>query len=344
MAVNYDIPMLFSDKYINGLEQILNTGKDKIKSVYGSARVGTIGQARYSEKIPKLEIGELQNFVAKIHNFKINFHYTLNSPWTDLKERKSQYKAQIISDLRTLIDIGIDDFIVANPYLISLIKDNFSGIGIIASINFQTTTAYKFKSFLDYGCSSVVLDRPVNRNIAFLKKIANYAENFSLLVNSTCLFDCPLQQYHANENGYFSSANVDNIQDKAYCLNYCLPLIENHPENILKSTWIRPEDIKRYEKIEVKNFKIQGRTLEPEILLNIIKAYLSRKTPNDSLFYIFPDFAKKYPELNEKFKNSEIDKLNFVDFFFKEKVNCATDCIKCNHCKKTLEKIMSDNK
>ena len=339
MAINYDIPMLFSDKYINGLEQILNISDDKIKSVYGSARIGTIGQARYSEKIPKLEIEELQNFVEKIHNLKIKFHYTINSPWTDLKERKSQYKTLIIDDFKKLIDIGIDSFIIANPYLISLVKEKFPYIEIIASINFQTTTAYKFKSLLDYGCNSVVLDRPVNRNIAFLRKLKEYADKYSLLVNSTCLFDCPLQQYHANENGYFSSGNFENIEKKEYCVNYCLPLIEKNPENILKSTWIRPEDISKYEKIGVRNFKIQGRTLEPEILLNLIKAYLKRKTPNDDLFYIFPGFARKYSELNKKFKNSKIDKLNFIDYFFKEKINCSTDCLICNHCEKTFEKL-----
>jgi len=339
MAINYDIPMLFSDKYINGLEQILKVSDDKIKSVYGSARIGTIGQARYSKKIPKLRIDELQKFVAKIHNFKIKFHYTINSPWTDLKERKSQYKTLIINDFKKLIDIGIDTFIIANPYLISLVKENFPNVEIIASINFQTTTAYKFKSLLDYGCSSVVLDRPVNRNIAFLKKLNEYADKYSLLVNSTCLFDCPLQQYHANENGYFSSENFENIEKKEYCVNYCLPLIEKNPENILKSTWIRPEDISKYEKIGVQNFKIQGRTLEPEILLNLIKAYLERKTPNDNLFYIFPDFSRKYPELNKKFKNLKIDKLNFIEYFFKEKINCSTDCLICNHCENTFEKL-----
>lgn len=339
MAINYDIPMLFSDKYINGIEQILNISDDKIKSVYGSARIGTIGQARYSEKIPKLRIDELQKFVTKIHNLKIKFHYTINSPWTDLKERKSQYKTLIINDFKKFIDIGIDTFIIANPYLISLVKEKFPNVEIIASINFQTTTAYKFKSLLDYGCNSVVLDRPVNRNIAFLRKLNKYADKYSLLVNSTCLFDCPLQQYHANENGYFSSENFENIEKKDYCVNYCLPLIEKHPENILKSTWIRPEDIGRYENIGVQNFKIQGRTLEPEILLNLIKAYLERKTPNDNLFYIFPDFVRKYPELNNKFKNLKIDKLNFIDYFFKEKINCATDCLICNHCENTFEKL-----
>jgi collagenase-like PrtC family protease len=296
MAVNFDVPILFSQSYINGLEKLLNREKDTIKSVYGSARFGRIGQARFSKKIPELKTNELQDYVSKINKLNIKFHYTLNSPWTNLKERNKKHKTQIINELRTLIDIGIDAFIVANPYLISLIQEEFPKIEIIASINLQTTTAYKFKSLLDYGCSSVVLDRPVNRNIAFLKKINNNAEKFSLLVNSTCLFDCPLQQYHANENGYFSSENIkniENIENKEYCMSYCLPLIEKHPENILKSTWIRPEDIYKYEEIGVKNFKIQGRTLDPEILLNLIKAYLDRKTPNDDLFSLLSDKNKK---------------------------------------------------
>ena len=339
MAVNYDIPILFSDDYLNGIEHLLNISDDKIKSVYGSVRVGTIGQARYSEKIPNLHINELKKFIDKFHKLGIKFNYTINSPWTNLKERKKEYKYTIIEELKKLVDIGIDSFVVANPYLISLIKGELQNIEIIASINFQTTTAYKFKSLLDYGCSSVVFDRPVNRNISFLKKLNKHADKYSLLVNSTCLFDCPLQQYHANENGYFTSENLDNINDKEYCVNYCIPLIEKFPENILKSAWIRPEDISKYEELGVKNFKIQGRTLNSNILLELIKSYLKRETPTDNLFFIFPDFISKYSELYNKFKNSKLDNLNFIDFFFNEKINCTTDCLICNHCEKIYKKL-----
>jgi len=339
MAVNYDVPMIFTERYIDGLERLLNYGEDKIKSVYGSTRFGFLGQARYSEKIPDLDINDLHDYVLKIKKLNVEFHYTFNSPWTNLKERNQEYKKQILNDLKKITEIGVDTFIVANPYLISLIRQKFPEIKIIASINLQTTTAYKFKSLIEYGCNSVVLDRPVNRNIAFLEKIKSEAEKFSLLVNSTCLFDCPIQQYHSNENGYLSSENIDNVEDKEYCINYCLPLIEKHPENILKSTWIRPEDIDKYEKIGVKNFKIQGRTLESDILLNLVKAYLDRKTPNDDLFYIFPDFAAKYPALEVKFKNSRINKMKFVEYFFKNNINCSIDCFSCNHCHKTFEKL-----
>ena len=339
MAVNYDVPMLFSEKYISGLKELQYISDDKIKSVYGSSRHSITGQTRYNNKIPFIDYAKLEKYISQIHELKIKFHYTINSPWSSFKERKTEFRIQIIDDLQTLVDIGVDAFIVANPYLISLIKSNFPNIDVIASINFQTVTAFKFLNLLELGCKSVVLDRPINRNTSFLKKIRKDAEKFSLLVNSTCLFDCPMQQYHANENGYFSSENIDSIEDKEFCIDYCMNLIEKNPVNILKSTWIRPEDISKYENIGVKNFKIQGRTLEPEILLSIIKSYLVRKTPNDNLFFIFPDFVTKYPIVSRIMKNSQIDKLNFIDYFFNNKINCLNNCLTCKHCKETFDAL-----
>lgn len=338
MAVNYDIPILFSENYISGLRELQNIGDDKIKSAYGASRNSIVGQARFSKKIPPINFPELKNYISKIHELKIRFHYTLNSPWSSFKERKTEYRTKIIDDLQTLVDIGVDAFIVANPYLISFIKNNLPDVEIIASINFQTVTAFKFLSLLDLGCKSVVLDRPINRNIAFLRKLQKYADNYSLIVNSTCLFDCPLQQYHANESGYFSSNNIEDIVDSNFCFNYCSYVMSEKPHYMLKSTWIRPEDITKYEEIGVRNFKIQGRTLEPDVLLRSIKAYLERKTPDNNLLYIFPDITKTY-QLYDIFKNSEIDKLKFIDYFFNNEINCLNECLTCKHCKNTFDAL-----
>lgn len=330
MPVNYDVPAIFSEDYIEGLKMLQKKGDDKIKSVYGSVRNFLLGQARYSNKIPELNNSELGYFIKKIKDLGISFHYTINSPWSELKERKN--KNDFIKELEILLNLGIDALILANPFLIKTVKETFPETKIIGSINLQVNTVYKYNSLLQYGCESVVLDRPVNRNIRMLKKLSRNAERFSLLVNSTCLFDCPLQQYHANENGFFSRGGAELIEDPSYCMKYCVSEIQNNPVNILKSTWIRPEDITKYESIGVKNFKIQGRTLSTNALMGIISAYLERKTPDDRLFYIFPEWRKSFPEIDTKLKGSVLDKMEFIDYFFKSNVDCSIDCLNCNYC------------
>ncbi|MDD4156429.1 MAG: U32 family peptidase [Candidatus Cloacimonetes bacterium] len=339
MAVNYDVPALFSELYLKSLSDILTLSDDNIKSVYGSARIGSIGQARFSEKIPILSFEELSYFVNAFASMGVDFHYTLNSPWTNLLERLPNHKSKIIENIEFLLKAGIKTFIVANPYLISMIKHICPDSSIVASINMQTSSFFKFDSLLNYGCSSVVFDRTINRNIHFLKSITKYSDNYSLLVNSICLFDCPLQQYHANENGFRSSLNDIEIDEELYCNQYCNSTLKAQQYNILKSTWIRPEDISRYEEIGVKNFKIQGRTLESDVLISIIRSYLLRKTSDNRLFHIFPGLEYDFPELNNKLLNTKIDDLNFIDYFFNNKLNCSTDCNSCNHCLKTFNKL-----
>ncbi len=339
MAIQFDIPMLFRQEYLDGLKALNPDHLAQIGSVYGSIQKGILGQARYSEKIPQLSHVELAGAVDQIQKLGIEFHYTLNSPWNGMLERDPDQRRNIITAIEDIVNTGIDAFILANPYLISLVKENWPEIKLIGSINLQTSTAYKFNKLIEDGCHRIVLDRIVNRNIHFLKQLKDQGQRYSLLVNSTCLNDCPLQQYHANENGALSSNNEFNVLDNSYCIDYCLSAFTAQKENILKSTWIRPEDLALYEDIGVQYLKIQGRTLKPKQLLDLILAYLNRLTPNDSLFYIFPGFEKHFPEINVKMKNSRLDKNGFVESFFKTERNCAELCFTCDYCNKVFEKL-----
>ncbi|MFC0878029.1 U32 family peptidase [Saccharicrinis sp. FJH2] len=339
MAIRFDIPMLFRREYIDGLAGLEKEELVQIGSVYGAIQKSVIGQARFSKKIPQLDHQELAHFVKKVHDLGIEFHYTLNSPWNGMLERYTENRNDIKTEISSIIGTGIDALVLANPYLIAFVKDNWPELKIIGSINLQTATAYRFNKLLKDGCHRVVLDRTVNRNIRFLKMLKIQGQNYSLLVNSTCLFDCPLQQYHANENGALSSGSDLNVIDTEFCLKYCISAFNQQKENFLKATWIRPEDLSLYENIGVKNLKIQGRTLEPKILLDLIRAYLNRSTPNDSLFYIFPGFEKQFPEISDKLKNSSLDKIGFVESFFSTERNCSELCFTCDYCTNTFKKI-----
>ncbi|WP_415712920.1 U32 family peptidase [Maridesulfovibrio sp.] len=336
MTVQYDVPAIFEIEYLNKLKEIQAESKDKISTLFGSSNDSLIGHCRYSSKIPDLSYESLKDYINATHEMGIEFHYTINSPWTNFIERDRNSIERLHNFIEKLIKSGVDALIVANPFLIYFIKNNFPNIRIVASINFQTASIYKFKELLGLGCDSVVLDRTMNRKIHHLKSLSGYSHCFSLLVNSTCLVDCPLLQYHANENGFMSSNSGVEIQDKRFCVDYCLGKIKKEPMELLKAPWIRPEDIHMYEGVGVKKFKIHGRNEPMDRVLEIVEAYLNRKNSSDNLFLLFPNFRQWFPELNMLFSNSKLSNVKFIDHFFKK--SCDLDCDHCNYCAEIFKK------
>jgi hypothetical protein len=87
----------------------------------------------------------------------------------------------------------------------------------------------------------------VNRHFDVLEAIRDAVDcELKLLVNEGCLYRCPFRYAHFN---FFSHVNGPpprpNVQDDYY-YHKCLTMRINDPSQILKSPFIRPEDLKEY--------------------------------------------------------------------------------------------------
>ena len=345
MDVKYSVPIIFSKSFFS----LLNNGEvniDYIDNIYGSSRSFFLGQAKYCETIPEVSSAELRYYIQIIHELGIKFHYTMNAPWCNGIERNQTGRDKIIRTIEYLANLNVDAFIIANPYLIDLCNREFPEIPIIGSINMKTTTMYKLEMLFELGCSKVVIDKTLNRNIKFLESLGPLKKKVILLVNSTCLFDCPLEQYHVSENSHLSSGSNNITNDVNFCIDYCIKQYVKNPENLLKTSWIRPEDIDKYQNIGIEYFKIQGRTLTENEVFTLIRSYIAGSSPKNDLISIFPGFAEKLllksKELNMSIpmiKNSFLEENNFIDSFFNKKVQCQGACKICRHCLKMYELI-----
>jgi len=113
--------------------------------------------------------------------------------------------------------------------------------------------------------------------------------------------------------------------------------------NMLKISWIRPEDLKYYESIGIHYFKLQGRQLiwqKKADPMRTIKAYFDEKFDGDlmdlnSMFITITKFKIPLP-------NNKLD--GYIKPFYDEKIICENDCDSCKYCDKYSKKCIDIDK
>ena len=92
----------------------------------------------------------------------------------------------------------------------------------------------------------------------------------------------------------------------------------------------RPEDLKLYEGI-CDNFKLVGRTIEDDILVNMIKAYGNEYYDGNLLDILDNRFQRVI--------NIPNNKLNELIY---KKMKCDKNCAKCGYCKDLYPTIQNE--
>jgi collagenase-like PrtC family protease len=330
----------------------------RVADAYGSLASGPVGHARAPDRIPRATLQELGIYVDQLHSHGIRFHYTINAPWINGAERSDPGRSRIGSHLQSLADAGVDALVVANPYLLRLVRDWFPGIGIVASINFRAACSEAVGRLLALGADRVVLDRSVNRDMPLLRAVcAQCGPKVELLANSTCLADCPFQTYHAIETGCRSTEGQGAlcVKDPDACHEYCLDAILDAPASVLRATWIRPEDLPRYEALGVRAVKIQGRTLGPCEQLALVRAYVLGQTPGGDLFNLFPGLrdslarrAERHPGQDGRWVGGvclsvgALERDGFFSYLETHGHACRLGCATCGRCEQTMERLLAE--
>lgn len=351
MSVNFSIPAIMDEKFPLALRKALlsygqNGAADRVVNVYGSLPRNVLGHARSPDSIPDVDMDFLSTYIQKMSEINVEFHYTINSPWSGGIERTRAGQKAIIEELNELTRIGVRAFIISNPYLIRLVRTKLPDAGITASTNMRSDSVPLVEELLNLGADSVVLNKRLNRDFGMLREISKkYGDKITVLVNSTCLWECPLYDYHSLETGFVSrfteSKDHSVIVEPDFCFNYCLDRYLEEPWNLIKSQWILPEHIEYYHQLGIKNFKIQGRSLKLEDAMKLINGYVERRTPDGSLFGIWPGFqnalASRANALSEStdVKNIPVKTIvesDFLNMITSNNRPCSWGCSECTLC------------
>ncbi len=258
---------------------------DKIKNypihdIYGVLDRTIVGGGRPSLVLPVVSKRYVERYVERMHSQGIKFTYILNAPCLNNLEYSKYFYRKLIKHLEWVEKIGTDYVNVSIPFLVEIIKNQFPRLKVKISTIAHVNSIQKAKMFEELGADEITLDFMINRNFSLLEKIRKSIKcKLRLVLNDICLHGCPFRYYHYNVLGHASQiTNPLKGFYIDYCLIKCTIIKFINPAEMLKSRWIRPEDLQEYEKIGIDSFKICGRkNKRTEWILNTIKAYSSRR-------------------------------------------------------------------
>lgn len=338
-----------------------------VDALFGKLPFDVIGGARPGFVLPQVNREYVKRYIRACHEKGIEFSYLLNAPCLGNLQYSRKGYGQIIDLLEWVDDAGADSVVVGVPYLIDLIRKRFPRLKIKASTTARVNTVRKALQYEEMGVEEIIIDEHINREFKTLEAIRKTVKcNLEILVNNICLWQCPYNYEHVNHDGHASREG----EEEANCyLQYpgylCLYRKLMEPVELLKSPWIRPEDLPHYEALGYDRFKITERFKRTPLLVEHVKAYENRRydgnlldlftlprkgafTPLHLEYFIKPEHVNimKISELEKVFDlevrelirmdNRKLD--GFIEHF--KKMDCnQTSCSQCLYCEKVFEEV-----
>ena len=221
----------------------------------------------------------LKKSVQEAHSYGLGFNYLLNN--TDLigLEQSHSKQKQIGAFIDFLSKIEIDTITVSTPFLLRLLKNRYTGFRVEVDTSAQICTALEARQWEDLGADSLVISPlKCNRNFEILSQIrAEVSCELKLVANAGCLLNCVFENSHRHIlSGKTRIANPTRLFFLDYCFLHCTSRKILNPANLIRSCWIRPEDISFYEKMGYTSFRILERNCPGDLLLKRVKAYTKR--------------------------------------------------------------------
>ena len=218
----------------------------------------------------------------------------------------------------------------ASPFVARTLKKLFPEIEVRASVNMRLTTLQAFR-YLAPLFDSYYIGRDIQRNLETVKRFSDWCrandKKLCVLANSGCLRNCPWQTFHDNLIAHSDAAmKVANVKGWSPHLCWTLYKDSSNFAEILKATWIRPEDTARYDGI-VDVVKLATRQhANPDM---VISAYERGSFDGNLLDLFEPGFS---PAFYPRF----IDNSAFPQDWFERTSACARECAECGYCDRSL--------
>lgn len=332
--IGLEAPFIPDDAYI----EFLQSHVSGIESVYFSLFSEAAADSRH--RFQSLSSEELRSRLARLNGPKK--YALLNSRFHLPQEhfRPDSLKS-VVERLRILNDSeNLNGIVFADPYYLKALSDADPSLArrleAVPSVNCMADTFEKVVGTLDGVAAAgfafpgkYVLDRSLNRKPTALADIARRcrraypAMKIGLLVNEGCLYQCSFKAAH--------DAQISLVHMKVHLDTFavnrdlgCMRALRENPHLLLKSPFIRPEDVDAY--ADVADFiKLSGRTLGAGFLRRAVTAYTRREYHGNLLDLMdsMEWFAAEY----------DIPNRELPDDFLERMISCDKNCGECADCR-----------
>jgi len=316
--------------HFSGLKEICKEATKEVVEVYMAGTPEVFGSGRITLHAPLLD--EISKQTQYAHDKKLKMGIVLNPSCMGGHHLTSQGYNMFRWYFGKLNEIGVDTVTVAEPYLIEMLSKEFPDIEVVVSCISHVDSPERARYFEELGADAITLDTNINRNFEALESIKEVADSeLRLLVNEACLYKCPFRYFHFNLFSHMTTLGSKPDIFSDYYYEKCISFRVRYPELIIKSPWIRPEDIKVYEALGIDVYKISGRANTLNWIIECMRAYSDQAYDGNLM-----DLLDCPSELRHMFyiPNKELDGA------IKQWMNCKKMCHRCGFCKATSERIM----
>ena len=340
-----------------------------VEGLYGQMWGDPLGGGRMALFIPKVGKEEVAHFISEARKKELKFNYLINGTCLDNLEFTKKAYRNIVEHIEWIASTGADMVTVTLPFLAEIVKREFPHLKVAVSSFARVQNVHLARLWKEMGADKIILPESISRDFRSLRLIREAVDcELELIANHCCLFQCFLDLHHRNMVSHGSQADHDcGGFAPDYCKLACQRLKILKPVELIKSTWIRPEDVFHYEEIGIDCLKLVERLRGTESLLRIVHAYEKRRydgnlvelltlpqqeaflTPNLEIIertdLIEPEKMEEVMAvLREPFPrkvhidNRKLD--GFLDYY--KKVDCLrTDCAQCGYCERMANRAIS---
>ncbi len=310
--------------------------------IYGVLPTSMMGSGGSGPNVPQMTLEQAEEYIKLAHSAGLIFNYLLNAPCMNNMEWHRDTHQALLEHIDWLCNVGVERVTIAIPYLIELVKRQFPHLKVEASTICHVNSVARAKFFESLGADAIVLDANINRDFKLLKSIRRAVGcELGVLTNSSCLYQCPYEYYHNNTLGHASqNHNQLNGFYMDYCVLHCSLSSFSDTSQFIKARWIRPEDIPLYQELDIDFFKVGGRAMSTEWIVNATEAYSSLRYQGN-LHDVLNNFSPKTKSTVASPPKVYIDNQalsGFIDFFKKQ--DCLSGCGHCHYCQEVADNVV----
>ena len=334
--LEFSVPYNNDPETLEELFKLKRLGNNKIAEVYLSGPQEYSGSGRI---VPEIDINEFIELVDRIHKEELRVNLILNSTC----EGSDWYSQKVVNSTMEYLrqvheEHGVEAITIANPLYISKVRERFPDIEICASVLGNIDCVQRAVIYRKAGADIITPDVNINRNLGLLKEIKEATNaKLKLLVNEGCLYKCPFRQFHFNAKSHVSKEVSKAGIDVSFAdfFGAGTQVIREDLSQLLKSCWIRPEDIRRYAEITTY-FKLVCRAQLRSFVIRAARAYLEESWDGD-LLDLVSGCSKRF-SINE---GAYLDNKSLGKYrFFEMVTTCDNRCGQCGYCEDLSEKLI----
>ncbi|MDI6811738.1 MAG: U32 family peptidase, partial [archaeon] len=192
------IATTWDDTLLEKLEEC-NTKYKTIYEIFGALDSSIIGTGRTRTTVPKVTKERVKEHVDFAHSLGIEVDYLLSASCMGGIEYTTKRRRALEQYLDWINSLNIDTVTVSIPYLIELIKNQYPAIKVNVSTIAHVKSVQQAIFFDRLGVDRITVSYMINRYLNLLEAMNKSTKcELEILVNESCMHDCPYRDYHYN--------------------------------------------------------------------------------------------------------------------------------------------------